>query len=130
MLDTNVLVSALGWGGPPREVLFLALAGEFALITSKPQLLELEKVLNYPRFSFSHEEKRLFTSKLLEVAIIVGVSGSLKVIEKDPDDDVILETALEGNADFLISGDRHLLELREYRGVKILPPADFLASIS
>ena len=129
VIDTNILISALGWKGNPNEIFIRVLEGEFELIISQKQIEELREVMNYTRFSFTEEQKSRFITLLLDVAKVVEVSGKLKVIKEDPDDDIILETAIENNADFIISGDDHLLKLKEYSNIKIVTANEFLSQI-
>jgi len=129
VLDTNILISALGWKGKPNEIFRKVLNEEFELIISRKQIEELKEVMNYPKFSFAEEQKSRFITLLLNVAKVVEISNKLKVIKEDPDDDVILETAVENNADFIISGDDHLLKLKEYSNIKIVTANEFLLQI-
>ena len=129
VLDTNILISALGWKGKPNEIFRKVLDEEFELIISRKQIEELKEVMNYPKFSFAEEQKSRFITLLLNVAKVVEISNKLKVIKEDPDDDVILETAVENNADFIISGDDHLLKLKEYSNIKIVTANEFLLQI-
>ncbi|MFH1376308.1 MAG: putative toxin-antitoxin system toxin component, PIN family [Candidatus Woesearchaeota archaeon] len=126
VLDTNILISALGWNGKPRQIFQKCIEGDLELIISKEQLKELNKVMNYPKFKFSDEQKETFISIILEIAKVVEIKNSLKVIKDDPDDNMILETALASNVDYIISGDPHLLNLEEFKGIKILKASDFL----
>lgn len=126
VLDTNILISALGWNGKPRQIFQKCVEGDLELIISKEQLKELNKVMNYPKFKFSDEQKETFISIILEIAKVVEIKNSLKVIKDDPDDNMILETALASNVDYIISGDPHLLNLEEFKGIKILKASDFL----
>lgn len=126
-LDTNILISALGWSGKPRMIFEKVLRGELLLVTSSEQLQELKRVLNYPKFCFTIEQKATFISIILEIATIVEISRSIKIIKEDPDDNLMLETAIVGNVEYLISGDSHLLELKEFAGIKILTAESFLA---
>lgn len=104
VLDTNILISALGWKGNPKEVFRRVLEGEFELVMVEKQLEELKEVMNYPKFAFTEDQKSRFLALLLSVAKVIETSGKLKVIKEDPDDDVILESAIENNVDFIISG--------------------------
>lgn len=126
VLDTNILISALGWNGKPREIFLKVLNEDLTLVISQKQLEELKEVMNYPKFSFTEEEKDKFLTILQEIALMVETIGGLKVIKEDPDDDVILETAVIGKATIIVSGDDHLLQLKEYAGIKIVTVAKFL----
>ena len=126
VLDTNILISALGWKGKERVMFEKCLHGELELITSLRQLDELKRVMDYPKFGFTEEQKLLFLGIITSIATVVEITESLKVIEDDPSDDVILETAIVGKADNLVSGDPHLLSLKEIKGVKMVTASEFL----
>ena len=129
VIDTNVLISSLGWEGNPKEIFRRTLAGEFELIISEKQLEELKQVMDYPKFSFIEDQKSRFLTMLLEIAKVVKTSDKIKIIKEDPDDNIIIESAFENNAQFIISGDAHLLKLKKYSNVKIVTPAKFLELI-
>jgi len=125
-LDTNILISALGWSGKPKVIFERCLHGELELVTSPNQIEELRKVMDYPKFNFTEEQKATFISIILEIATMVEITGIAKVIAEDPDDNAILETAIVGNVDYLISGDPHLLKLKEFAKVRIVTASEFL----
>jgi len=85
----------------------------------------LKRVLDYAKLDFTAEEKLKLMGIVYSIADIVEISGNLKVIKEDPDDNIILESAISGKADYIITGDRHLLNLKEYLGIKILTNAEF-----
>ena len=126
VLDTNILISALGWEGKPAEIFNKVLNKEVMLVISNHQLQELERVMGYPKFKFTKEEMVTFLDVIRKIAILVDVPGDLHVIKEDHEDDFILESAIVGKADVIISGDDHLLKLKEYGKVKIMTAADFL----
>lgn len=126
VLDTNVLVSALGWGGKPERCLRRGLRREVELLGSPDTLSELARVLGYPKFDFTEREKAVFLSALLARTTIVRPEVDVEEIDADPDDDVFLECAVAGGADAIVSGDDDLLELGEYEGIPILTPDEFL----
>ena len=130
VLDTNILISALGWKGNPRIIFDRVIAGEFELILSYKQLNELLRVLNYPKFKFTDEQKDRFLSILLEVATLVKTNSEIDVIKEDPSDNIILEPANEMKIDYIISGNDHLLKLKDFTRATILTPTEFLASTS
>jgi putative PIN family toxin of toxin-antitoxin system len=127
VLDTNVLVSALIFpGGPPETVYRSVIEGRVELVTSRPLLLEFGRVLA-TKFGWESERARQATRQLARLGRVVKPSESVREIAADPADDRVLEAALEGKASVIISGDRHLLRLRSWRGIRILSPSDFVA---
>ena len=126
VLDTNVLISAFGWKRKPRVIFEKILNEEFELIISKKQLRELYRVLSYPKFNFKEEQKLRFMGVIYSIATIVNTFGNIKVIQEDPSDNVILESAVIIKADFLISGDEYLLKIKEFNNTKILTASEFL----
>jgi len=124
-LDTNILISALGWNGKPKQIFEKCINGELDLITSNEQLMELQEAINYPKFNFSNEQKDKFMSIILEIATIVKITGEINIIKNDPDDNIILETAIIGNVDYLITGDPDLLDSKNHK-IKIKTASEFL----
>jgi len=130
VLDTNIIVSALlSPHGPPAEIIKLWEADRLEVATSPPLLVELERVLAYPRVREHFADPRSVTALLKRfrmVATVVEPETPLDVIGRDPSDNRFLECAVAASASYIISGDDHLLVLGEYRGIVILKPADFL----
>lgn len=126
VFDTNILISALGWGGKPDECLRFALRGSVDLIASPATLAELMRVMEYPKFDFTEDEKAAFHAAILSRATVVQPTETIAEIDSDPDDNAFLACAVAGEADYIISGDRDLLELEEYRDIAIVTPDEFL----
>ena len=126
VIDTNVLIFAVLFSGPPRKVLELVIAGVVDCTLSIPILNGLRDVLQRPKFNFSPEQTLHFIEELHNVCSIVKPTRKIKAIKSDPDDNMILECALEAKADFIVSGDSHLLDLGKYKNMKILGPHDFM----
>lgn len=134
VIDTNILVSAiLTPGGNPAKILKLVLEGKFTLIISPAILEEASRVFNYPRLAklmkknkITKEEVYDFLDKMSKIAVITPGKLEIDAIPNDPADNKILACGLEGNADFIISGDHHLLNLKIFQGTKIISPATFL----
>ena len=131
VLDTNVIISALlSPDGAPARVLEEWEAGAFDAAVSEPLLEELERALGYDRIKPYLERSGVEVENLIrglrETAVVVDPEPTLQVVEEDPEDDRVLECALRSGAAYIVSGDHHLLDLGEYQGVQILPPAGFL----
>jgi putative PIN family toxin of toxin-antitoxin system len=127
--DTNVLVSALIFpGGPPEAVYRLVLEGRIGLVTSRSLLAELGRVLS-EKFGWQPERAEEAVAQLVRLAEIVEPSETFALVAADPADDRVLEAAAAGRVDAIVSGDRHLLELEEWRGISIQSPATFLADV-
>lgn len=118
VLDTNVLVSAFFWEGSEQALLRRCRAGEMRSVTSTHILGELERVL-MRKFGMPEERARDFVKEVIMLSDIVFPVGGLRVVERDSADDIVLETAVMGNADILVTGDQHLLRLGRYKGVEI-----------
>ena len=132
VLEPNVLVSALlSPVGPPGKIINFWEADEFGVVISPQLLIELERTLNYPKISkhlkLSQEEIGFFLDQFKTYANVVDPELSLENIEKDPDDNRVLECAITGQASYIVTGDEHLLEQEEYQGVVILSPSSFLS---
>jgi putative PIN family toxin of toxin-antitoxin system len=127
VLDTSVLISALLFRGLPSRLIPLWKKGKVTPLVSSQVLKEYLRVLAYPKFELTAEEiKAIIGAELLPFVEAVRVRSKFHVISKDPSDDKFLELALDGKADFLISHDRHLLELGVFQRIKILSAAEFL----
>ena len=128
--DINVLVSATYWSGQSNKILAMADKGNVTNILSHDIMTDYAETCNDDELMDKVERKKLnpllTSQKITAMSILVHPKEKLKVIKDDPDDDKIIEAAVEGNADYIISYDNHLLKLKEYRGIKILTPKIFL----
>ena len=128
VIDTNVYISGIFWGGLPRRILDFAREESYLVFTSADILDELyEKLMS--RFRLKKEEARFFIFDVLTFARPVEVSERLKVVQADPDDDKFIECGVSCGADYLVSGDHHLTDLKAYRGIRILKIRDFLEEL-
>lgn len=123
--DTNVLISALLFGGLPGNFLDLALGRKLTLITSRQLLDELNEKLR-GKFAISERDTQAIRAKLEGNASVFDPDFVLNAVPSDPDDNRVLECAVAGKADFIVSGDRHLLQLYSYEGIAILTVRKFL----
>lgn len=136
VLDTNVVVSALmSRSGTPGRILerWLRQPSVFAWITSTPLVEELRRVLRYPKvrryLAWDEEEAQAFFARLDEHAEFVAPEQQISAVEADPTDNRVLEAAVAGGADYIVTGDRHLLEIGAFEGVDIVTPLHFLAML-
>ncbi len=130
VIDTNVFISATFWRGPPSRVLELVESEEIELLISHDILAEFIDVLAYPEVQKKamnmNLEMRWTLKDLSQLAKTVYPSRTIRIVLNDPDDDKIIECAVEGKVDFIISQDKHLLKLGEFEGIKIVSPMEFL----
>lgn len=123
--DTNVLISALLFGGLSEQIFLAGLRGEIQLITSLPLLKELQRVLK-GKFKFDVHLVNDILDEMKDVMEIVEISSRIDVISYPEEDNRVLECAVDGRAEIIVTGDtKHILPLKEYRGIKILSPFEF-----
>ena len=131
VLDTNVLVSSLvAPGGLPAQILDAWLEEDFSLVTSLYLVEELAHVLAYPhlaeRLGLEEAELAAVLADLLSRAHVVPGQLSLPGVTRDPKDDGVVACGVEGEADYIVSGDQDLLTLGEFRGVQVVTPREFV----
>jgi len=129
--DTNTVVSGLLWHGPPYQVLSLARAGRIDLFTSAGLLAELDDVLHREKFA-----RRLAMANIKASDLVIGYAALAKIVKpatiapviiEDPDDDAVLACAVAALAETIVTGDAHLLKLKEYNSISILSASEFLS---
>jgi putative PIN family toxin of toxin-antitoxin system len=124
--DTNILVSALQFGGKPKQLLDLAIDGQVDLALSEALIAETLRVLG-SKFDRTPDWLAETDRQLRVIARIVVPTESVRVVEADPADDRVLECAIAAEAEAILSGDTHLLSLGDFRGIPIQRVAEFLA---
>lgn len=125
VLDSNVFISALFWKGAPYQIFKEVLKGAILNFTS-PEILEEIKKKLLDKFQLPPEKVKEFLEIIIFNSQIVHPKKKINLVKKDPSDNKIIECALEAGASFVISGDKHLLEIKEYKGIKIISPREFL----
>jgi putative PIN family toxin of toxin-antitoxin system len=135
VLDTDLFVSALlKPDSNPDIILHLVKDEKVLLLMSDSICHEISRVLTYPkirkRLTVSDEELKNFVQLFGTVAIITPGTLNLPPIDADPDDTKYLVCAVEGHADYIVSGDHHLTDLVMYRGIRIVTPVDFIQIVS
>lgn len=127
VLDTNVLISAILYGGNPREILLAALAGTIEVAISESMIQELQDVLQRPQFGLSIHFIQNTIAELTSVAEWVVPQKHHDLIEDDPEDNLVLDCAVAAEADYLVTGDHHLLSQEKCGSVKIINPQYFVS---
>lgn len=125
VLDTNVLISAIFWKGNPHIILEKCKKREIDLVISNEILEEFKRILKKER-KFEQTEKMIHERLyyLRRISEIVVLKEKIEVVKKDPKDNIVLECALAGNSDYVVTGDNHLLELKIFRGIEIVKPRE------
>ncbi len=124
--DTNVLVSALVGRGKPKRLVLRLLEGHI-VVSSRQMLAELADVLSREKFrEVRSSQVDKYLSNLVRWYKLVKTRLRFKVVAEDPDDDLVLNTAYGGKADYIVTGDKHLLALEEFKGIKIVTVNEML----
>lgn len=129
VLDTNAFVSSF-YGGKPREVINLWKRGKIEICISEEILEEYLRVLSRGGAGKESLEELLDLLKTGEHLQFARIEKPYRVVKKDPHDDKFIECAIAAGAKYIISGDRHLLEVKEFMGVKVVTPSEFLNAMS
>ena len=127
VLDTNVLISAVMFGGKSRVILEMGISGKIRIAISQDILKELAEVLVGKKFQVPVSFVRQTIQELSEITELAIVTKRIKVIKNDPDDNRVLECAVSSKADYIVSGDSDLLVLKNFKKIKIVSPNDFLS---
>jgi uncharacterized protein len=134
VIDTSVMVSvAFPKGELAREIRDMIADGAFTLVASKEIMAELYRVLHYPRilkqFNASKDDIDEFIGMIMEHALLTKAQYGLHKIKEDPSDDIFLACALEAKADFIVSRDPHLRNLKQFQGIAIIDVKEFLERV-
>jgi putative PIN family toxin of toxin-antitoxin system len=125
VFDTNILFSATGWRGNPFQCVKRARAAEIQIVTCPELVEELARKLEM-RLHFSPEQVAETLADYLSFLRVVQIPKVLNAVPRDPADNMVLECAVEGHAQYIVSGDNDLLVLKEFRGIEIVRASDFL----
>jgi putative PIN family toxin of toxin-antitoxin system len=126
VLDTNILISGYLWKGPPRQAIEKVRHKEWTLLVSKDTVAELIRVLAYRKFGLSPEEIQPIVEDLLQISETVEVTTKVAAIQADLTDNMFLALAVDGRAEVIVSGDHHLLDIRQFAAVPIIRVRRFL----
>lgn len=125
VLDTNVFISGIFWTGSPHQVILLWKERKFTLVTSLQVVAEIIKVLKDFKIKMPDEMIKEWIDLIIRNSIVVEPKERLYIIKDDPKDNIFVEAAVAGNADYIVTQDNHLLKLKEFRGIKIITPEQF-----
>lgn len=127
-LDSNIIISALLFDGKPEEILLMGSGGDIEIVVSPAILDEIKKNVN-KKFNRSEADSKKLIKNITSISKLINPQVKINIINYSPDNR-ILETAVEGNADYIITGDKkHLLPLKEFKDIPIVTPAQFLNTL-
>ncbi|GBE04645.1 MAG TPA: putative toxin-antitoxin system toxin component, PIN family [Nitrospirae bacterium] len=127
VLDTNVIVSALLFKGELSAIVNLWKEGEVFPVISNETFKELTKVFTYPKFSLTEDEiRKLIEEEIVPYFELISTARVVENVCQDPDDDKFLSCALSASADFIVSGDKDLTGIKQYKNIKIINPHNLL----
>jgi len=129
VLDTNVFISSFFWSGNPRKIMTRIIERKDVLFASNEILQEVFFVMSRPKFNVSHHQVVHFVNSIAEISSRVNLLGTVKGVCRDSDDDKILECAILGKVDFIITGDKDLLILKKFKEIPILSPLEYIEKI-
>jgi uncharacterized protein len=132
LCDTSVLVSAFIAGGPPSRVIEAAIDGRIELVLAAPVIDELERVLTV-KLGFEPQRLRDIVTLLTDISVarVDAPTQPVEAVTGDPDDDVVLACGVSAGVQIIVSGDRrHMLPIREHRGIRIVSPQALLAELA
>lgn len=127
VVDTNVYISAIFWGGKPRHVIDLGRDGKIQIFTSEDIEQEiLDKLMT--KFGLNSDDAGRLMADFSTFTKPLRVSRRIHMVKDDPDDDKFIECAVECGAEFIVLGDKHLLKMKKYQGINIVNAETFLKS--
>lgn len=134
VFDTNIWLSAMFWKGEANKVIELATNKKITIITTEDILSEIIEVLNkeekFKKFILDRKQAiEDFTRTILSLSTLIETKSELNLIKDHPKDNIILEAALDGKADYIVTYDKHILNMIEFRGTKIVTPGEFLIGL-
>jgi len=125
--DTNIIISSVFWRGNPHEVIRKGILGEYQLVISVEIFDEVvDKLRN--KFQFPEENIKALVDILMNSCLIIDVTSKFDVV-RDKNDNKIVECAFDGKVDYIVTGDPDLLDLKEFKGIKIINANEFLENI-
>lgn len=129
-VDTNILISATFWYGASDKIISQVESKKIELVLSEEIIKEYTNVLEYKEIQDKIKNKKLemkrTIKKIISIATMIVPKEKLDIIKDDPDDNKVLECAMAGNADCIVTNDNHLLKMRKYKNIPIITTEEFL----
>jgi uncharacterized protein len=129
VIDSNVFVSSFFWGGHPREVFERVINGFDELYITDEIIKEITSVMSSRKFDVNSIEIEDYTRIIEKYSKNIITKNVPNSISRDKSDDKILQCGLDGNVDYIVTGDKDLLVLKEYETIKIINPKDYLETV-
>jgi putative PIN family toxin of toxin-antitoxin system len=122
VFDTNIFISAALRGGFSEDILRIAASTDLVILICSENILEELNQKLTTKFGWAKKDAAFFVSTIRDICQVVEVKDTLKIITRDPKDNIILECAVSGNANLIVSSDQDLITLKEFRGIGIIHP--------
>ena len=129
VLDANIFVSSFFWGGNPKIIVERVISGIDELFITKEILDEIEDVMRRPVFHADNDRINYFINSIEEIGNKITPQKSVINGSRDSTDNKYIECGITVNADYIISGDIHLLELKKYKSIKIVTAKEYLDTV-
>jgi len=126
VVDANIFISSFFWGGNPRRIVERIIAGKDVLFITKEILDEIGDVIRRPKFHASENEIHYFMNSIEELGNRITAKNKIENVSIDEDDNKYIECGIAASVDYIISGDKHLLEIEEYENIKIIDARKYL----
>ena len=129
VIDSNIFISSFFWGGKPKEVFERVINGLDELYITNEIINEVITVMSSDKFAVNNNEIKDYIHIIEKYSVKVVVDNIIESISRDKDDDKVLQCGFAGNVDYIITGDKDLLILKEYKKIKIINPNEYLEII-
>ena len=129
VIDSNIFVSSFFWGGYPQKVFDRVIYGFDELFITNEIIQEVSSVMSSNKFTANINEINDYIKIIEKYSKKIVSKKNSESVSRDKDDDKVLQCGVDGNVDFIITGDKDLLVLREYKSIKIIKPRNYLEII-
>ena len=126
MIDSNIFISGIIFGGNPRKIIDIVTEGKIQLYISSDILREIKEVLERDKFGFSQNITQQIIFEIESLSEFVSPKSKHSIVNRDPDDNIIIDCAMEAKVDYIITDDYDLLSLKEYKNIRIINASDFM----